>query len=204
MSSIVSHLNKKNRISPPNFLVSNTIFEVLTGSVAYGINVDTSDNDIYGICIPDKDMIFPHLRGEIPGFGRQIQRFEVYQQHHIFVPDENKSYDLTIYNIVKCFQLMMENNPNMIALPFHPRRCILHTTEVGEMIRENRHMFLHKGCWPKFKGYAYAQLHKIKLGANKSNEKRKETHISLVDSYGCVGIGCLYVCSFFAYCATFG
>src|SRR4029079_528647 len=28
-------------------------------------------------------------------------------------------------------------------------------------VRENRRLFLHKGAWPKFKGYAYSQLHKI-------------------------------------------
>jgi RNA-splicing ligase RtcB len=31
-------------------------------------------------------MLFPHLRGDIPDFGRQIQRFGVYQQHHVFDP----------------------------------------------------------------------------------------------------------------------
>lgn len=30
------------------------------------------------------------------------------------------------------------------------------------MVRDARQLFLHKGCWPKFKGYAYAQLHKMR------------------------------------------
>ncbi len=30
-------------------------------------------------------------------------------------------------------------------------------------MRENRRLFLHKGAWPKFKGYAYSQLHKIAI-----------------------------------------
>ena len=30
-------------------------------------------------------------------------------------------------------------------------------------MRENRRLFLHKGAWPKFKGYAYSQLHKLAI-----------------------------------------
>ena len=29
---------------------------------------------------------------------------------------------------------------------------------VGNLVREKRKLFLHKGAWPKFKGYAYSQL----------------------------------------------
>lgn len=38
---------------------------------------------------------------------------------------------------------------------------MLHITGIGTMVKENRHLFLHQGCYPKFKGYAYAQLHKM-------------------------------------------
>ena len=50
----------------------------------------------------------------------------------------------------------------MIDSLFTPHECVLHITQVGTMVREARHLFLHKGCWPKFKGYAYAQLHKMR------------------------------------------
>jgi len=56
----------------------------------------------------------------------------------------------------------MENNPNMIASLFTPRECVLHSTPLSERVREKRKLFLHKGAWVKFKGYAYAQLHKIR------------------------------------------
>lgn len=55
----------------------------------------------------------------------------------------------------------MENNPNIIDSLFVPRNCVLYSTQVGEMVREQRDLFLHKGCWPKFKGYAYSQMHKM-------------------------------------------
>ena len=50
----------------------------------------------------------------------------------------------------------------MIDSLFVPRRCIIYSTKVGEMVREARHIFLSKSSWPKFKGYAYSQLHKAK------------------------------------------
>jgi len=166
MASIVSQLQKKGLISPPGFLAPNVQYEVLMGSVAYGIAGESSDWDVYGFCIPPKDVVFPHLKGEIVGFGKQTQRFEQYQQHHIKDESTGKEYDLSIYNIVKYFQLCMENNPNMIDSLFVPQTCVLHCTQVGNLVRENRKKFLHKGSWHKFKGYSYSQLSRMN---NKSN-----------------------------------
>jgi predicted nucleotidyltransferase len=150
------------------------------GSSAYGVSGDSSDMDIYGVCIPPKEMIFPHLAGEILGFGNQIKRFEMYQEHHIKDPARAKNYDFAIYGIVKYFQLCMENNPNMIDSLFTPRNCVLHSTAVGEMIREARRQFLHKGAWFKFKGYSYSQMSKIRNKQNHSNPARSET----IEKYG--------------------
>ena len=85
-----------------------------------------------------------------------------------------KKYDISIYSIVKFFQLTMENNPNMLDTLFIPRRCVLHSTSVYEHVRENKELFLHKGCWQKFRGYSFSQLSKIKKKSNSSNPKRKE------------------------------
>jgi len=30
------------------------------------------------------------------------------------------------------------------------------------MVRVARHLFLHKGCWPEFKEYAYEQLQEMR------------------------------------------
>lgn len=175
MPSYVQDLHKKGLISPPSWLPMNTMFEGLTGSVAYAVSNDTSDMDIYGFCVPPKDYVFPHLRGELPGFGRQIKRFDQYQQHHVEDKERRKTFDLTIFSIVKFFHLAMENNPNMVDVMFLPRRCVLHSTGIYEHVRENRKLFLHKGSWHKFRGYSFAQMSKIKGKSNASNPKRKET-----------------------------
>lgn len=167
---ILQTLEKQKLIHPPNWMIENTMYLTIMGSSAYGVSKDTSDLDIYGFCIPPKENIFPHLKGEIPGFGRQIQRFEQWSEHH--VKNGDKEYDFSVYSIVKYFQLVMENNPNMIDSIFTPRRCVIHATQISELVRENRLSFLHKGSFHKFRGYAMAQFSKIKNKANSSNPKR--------------------------------
>jgi hypothetical protein len=44
----------------------------------------------------------------------------------------------------------MENNPNMIYALFASTNCVIHAIRESEMVRENRRMFFHKGCWHGF------------------------------------------------------
>ena len=176
--SYVKILNKKQLITPPHHVLAGIQYECMMGSVAYGVATDLSDVDLYGFSIPSKEMVFPHLIGYVEGFGTKRTKFEQYQQHHIVDQETKKEYDITIYNIVKYFNLCMANNPNLIDSLFVPRRCVLFSTPISEYLRENRHKFLHAGCWHKFKGYAYSQMHKMQI--KNPEGKRKE----LVDKYG--------------------
>jgi predicted nucleotidyltransferase len=172
---ILDNLYKQKLIHPPKWLLSNCSYLTTMGSQAYGVSTDDSDLDVYGFCIPPKDIVFPHLAGIIPGFGNQGERFEQWQEHHIRDPNKAVEYDFSVYSVVKYFQLCMENNPNMIDSLFTPRQCVIHSTPVSEHMRENRKLFLHKGSWHRFKGYAYAQMAKIRNKVNASNPKRAET-----------------------------
>lgn len=178
MASTVQKLKKKELISPPKHVIDGIQYEVIMGSIAYGISNDMSDVDIYGFSIPPKEMVFPHLDGEIQGFGRQKQRFNQYQQHHVHNPDNGREYDLQIYNIVKYFQLCMENNPNMIDSLFVPQRCVLYSSKIANMVRKNRRTFLNRKSFYTFKGYSFNQLKKMKT--KKAEGKRKE----IVEKYG--------------------
>jgi predicted nucleotidyltransferase len=152
--STLQRLADRGLVRPPRWLPANVQNETIMGSVAYGVSSDTSDVDIYGWAIPPKDDVFPHLRGEVPGFGKPHERFEQFQEHHVRDADalggHGRTYDLTIFGIVKFFQLAMENNPNVIDSLFTPTTCVLHSTRVGNLVRENRRLFLHRGAWPKF------------------------------------------------------
>jgi hypothetical protein len=166
---LLQELTQKKLVSPPTWLPTNTMYLTIMGSHAYGA-ADTnsekkSDWDIYGFCIPKKEIVFPHLAGVISGFGDQGERFEQWVQHHVIDPSackgQGREYDFSIYNIVKYFDLLMENNPNVIDSIFTPQDCVIHCTEVALMVREKRRIFLHTGAYTRFKGYAYSQLHKM-------------------------------------------
>lgn len=172
---LLNRLQSQQLIHPPPWLPSTTHYLCLMGSVAYGVAGNDSDSDIYGFCIPAKEMIFPHLAGEIVGFGRQIKRFEQWQEHHIKDESAGKEYDFQIYNIIKFFQLCMENNSNILDALFVPERCVIHCSAVGNIVRENRKLFLHKGCWHKFRGYAYSQLHKMAIKQPEKGSKRAKS-----------------------------
>jgi predicted nucleotidyltransferase len=165
--STLQRLAERGLIKPPRWLPANVQYETIMGSMAYGVSSDASDVDVYAWAIPPKEDIFPHLRGEIVGFGRQAKRFEQFQEHHIRDDDalagHGRTYDYTVFGVVKFFALAMENNPNVIDSLFTPQTCVLHSTRVGNLVRENRRLFLHRGAWPKFKGYAYSQLHKLAI-----------------------------------------
>lgn len=168
---ILQELKKRNLIQPPKWLPDNCAYITLMGSQAYAVSSDTSDEDLYGFCLPPKEMVFPHLAGEIPGFGQQLKRFDVWQQHGIKRSDNKTEYDFAIYSIVRYFQLCMENNPNMIDSLFTPQSCVKHITSVGQMVRDSRKLFLHKGCWHRFKGYSYKQLAKCDVKDQRINAR---------------------------------
>lgn len=152
------------------------------GSTAYGVSHDDSDVDIYGFAIPPREHSFPHMAGHIQGFDDEPSPFTHFQQHHI----QDKSaqggrgvgYDLTIYSIIRYFRLLTDGNPNIIDSLFVPRRCVVYSTQIGELVRENRKLFLNKGCWATFKGYAYSQIHKMKT---KQPEGKR---VELIEQYG--------------------
>lgn len=178
--NLIERLHSKGLIKPPPFVVGGTKYLTIMGSVAYGVSSDTSDMDLYGFCIPPKDIVFPHLSGAIVGFGKQPARFEQWQEHHILEKDHGKEYDFNVYNIVKFFQLVMDNNPNMIDSIFTSHECVLNSTKISDHIRDNRRLFLHKGSWHRFKGYAYEQLKHLKHKKPKPDSKR----YAMVQKYG--------------------
>lgn len=179
MSSRIQRCERVGLITPPTFLADNLVYETISGSISYGVATDTSDEDIYAITIPPKDVLFPHLKGHIQGFHGDDHKFwSGWQKHHIKDAEARKEYDFNVYNIARYFWLCYRSNPNMVDTLFTPRECVVHSTKVGEMIRENRHLFLSKKVWITFKGYAYGQLNKM---AKKDAEGAR---IELIEKYG--------------------
>jgi predicted nucleotidyltransferase len=132
------------------------------GSEAYSINSpDISDKDFYGFCIPPVSYVFPHTSGYIHGFD-EIPNFLSWQQHHVQDPSQPLVYDFQIFNIVHYFRLLADGNPNMIDSIFTPDECVVRTSQIANLVRLNRKLFLTKKLYHKFKGYSYSQMKKLK------------------------------------------
>lgn len=180
--NLLENLQSRGLIKPPSWLPGATKYATIMGSVAYGVSGDTSDFDVYGFAIPRKEIVFPHLAGYIPGFGTKPPSFDQYQQVHVYDATaeggHGRNYDLAIYSIVKYFDLCLECNPNMIDSLFTAHRCVLINSPIAQHVRDNRKLFLSKRAWPKFKGYAYSQINKMR------NKNAEGNRADLIEKFG--------------------
>jgi len=164
----------KEVITPgQEWILDNLQYMTIMGSQSYGINHENSDTDIYAVTIPPKEYVYPSMFGYIYGFDI----FPTFNQFQVqFKKGQKKDHlDVVIYSITKYFSLVFDNNPNMIDSLFTPDNCVLICSSLFKKVRSQRHLFLHKGCFHKFKGYAYSQLRKIKTNPDERvSEERKE------------------------------
>lgn len=175
---LIHDLQKLNLIHPPKWVADNVHLLCYTGSTAYGMSGDTSDLDVYGVVIPPKNIVFPHLAGVVYGFGNQGEVFNSWSEHHVKTNDTE--YDFTVFSIVKFFDLAFGSNPNSVEILFVPQRCVLHATKIGQLIQENRKLFLSTHVAWKAKAYAYSQLKKLKGKQVSDNPKRQAS----IDAHG--------------------
>jgi predicted nucleotidyltransferase len=195
MPNLIEDLTRKKLIAPPPYLAANIHYLTIMGSTAYGCadtnSDEESDWDIYGFFIPPKEFLFPHLTGEVWGFGKYHEgmpqsdrRRRVWQVHGVVDPSarggRGREYDFQLYNITQYLHLCTENNPNMVDSLFTPETCVLHSTAVGNLIRDNRRKFLTLEVAAKFKGYAYAQVKKLLSKEPEEGSKRA----ALVEKFG--------------------
>lgn len=124
------------------FVTEELIFMTIAGSNMYGTNVEGSDIDKRGVCVPPKKVAY--------GFARKFD-----QQNY---SDE----DTVVYSLKKFMKLASECNPNIIELLFAPEDCVLTTHPTWQKLLERRDMFLTANAYFKFSGYAHSQLKRIK------------------------------------------
>lgn len=124
------------------WLTKRTIFSTLHGSHAYGLNTETSDIDIKGVCIAPKSVYLGYANG--------------------FEQAEGKDpYDLVIYEIRKFIKLAAACNPNIIEVLHTDPSVWVNVTPMGEKLLEHKDIFLSLKAKHTFSGYAHAQLKRI-------------------------------------------
>jgi uncharacterized protein len=129
-----------------SWVPDNTILLVRHGSRSYGTNTPTSDTDIKGICIAPLETYL--------GLGKDFEQAE-------FKSEETETEGV-VYELRKFLRLAAECNPNILEILFVEDEDVLFITPVGQMLRDNRDMFISKKARNTFAGYAQSQLKRIK------------------------------------------
>ena len=138
-------------------LKDNICILALGGSNAYGTSTKNSDLDIRGIIVPSaKDIIMQ-------------SRYDQF---------ENKATDTVIYSLNKIIDLLLNCNPNTIEILGTKPEHYIQVSKYGQMILDNKQLFLSKKCINSFGGYATAQLRRLQNKAIRDIEQsEKEKHI---------------------------
>ena len=130
----------------------------LGGSHAYGTAREGSDIDFRGIAL--------NLPSDLLGMTE-------YEQY----TDDNT--DTVIFMFNKIIRLLLECNPNTIELLGLDDDQYLIKTELGQLLLENRSLFLSKRAISSFGGYAGAQLRRMQnaIARDSMPQTEKEEHL---------------------------
>jgi uncharacterized protein len=150
-------------------LPENVILLGYVGSIAHGTRIPKTDPnsiddiDLMGISIAPRNVYL--------GLGKFEQKESKY-----------KEYDSVVYEIKKFFNLLLKQNPNVLGLLWLEDENYLFKFPAGQLILDNRDLFLSKEAYHSFVGYAHGQLHRMEHSACKGymGEKRKQ----LVRNFG--------------------
>lgn len=137
----------------------NLILKIVSGSRAYGTEVEESDTDYRGVIIPPRNYFLG------------LDTFEQY---------ESKDPDVVYYSIKKFLQLALKANPNILELVFAEDHEIL--DQFGKQLVDMRGQFLSQKCATTYTGYAIAQLKR--LHNSTAPASRTEARMALVEKYG--------------------
>lgn len=124
----------------PHLGKDKLLFLCLGGSYSYGTNIETSDIDVRGVTLNSKE--------DLVGLTTFEQR-------------KDDATDTTVYSVTKFIKLCKDCNPNIIEMLFCKPEHYLYVSPLGQLLLDNRHLFLSKKAHYTFGGYAHAQLNKL-------------------------------------------
>ena len=119
------------------------LFEVISGSRAYGLATPESDTDIKGVFVQPRDAFY--------GLGRVSQI-------------NGPGNDVVFYELGRFVELLAKGNPNLLETLFTPDDCVIVKHPLME--RLDPALFLSRQCFQSFAQYALTQIRKAR-GLNK-------------------------------------
>lgn len=147
-----------------------TILRATVGSHALGLNIDTSDEDLMGVCI------------EPMAKAVGLHTFDQYVEQRKPTGDINNPYtgqDITVYSLKKFLRLCLTGNPNVIGLLFTPPT--FQVAPAGQL-RELAPQIVSRRAGSAFLGYLTAQ--KQRLLGERGNGGHGSPRNELVEKFG--------------------
>lgn len=139
------------------------IFEAVTGSKAYKLDVIGSDTDIRGLFVLPTEEILA---------GRYIEQVS------------DNTNDTTFYEVGRFIELASKGNPNVLEILNSPERCIIYKDDRFDkwFSPTTLKKFITTKLRHTFSGYGYSQIKKAKGLNKKMNwDKEKFTRKNIVD-----------------------
>ena len=125
------------------------LFFCISGSYSHGTNTLSSDIDIRGIMLEELN--------DLVG----ISTFEQFKDNNT---------DTVIYSFKKFIELASKCNPSIIEMLFCEPKHYLYISELGQVLLDNRHLFLSKKAIPTFKGFARSQINRFENALVRNGE----------------------------------
>lgn len=141
----IQQMNDEGAINVGQDILDNIVLGLFAGSMSYGTKMAGSDIDVFCVTVPSKEQLYPYSHGYIYGFGPRPNVFESYQNVGL-------ETDISIWSIVKFFNIASKGGPNVIDVLFAPEDCIWRISPVGRKILDNKNLFLSKEVALKFLG----------------------------------------------------
>lgn len=182
------------------------IFNFVSGSHAYGTQVEDSDVDVRGVFIAPITSAFQIFTAGAIFNGQPRDLVETARAHlkNNLLDDALQVLDSVLNTSIGDIQLNVETvqcpdtdselqelrkfmklaaacNPNILEYLYVDDESIIHTTDAWNRIREARGLFLSKKARYTFSGYAHAQLKKIQT--HRRFLKNPPTHKPTYEEY---------------------
>lgn len=134
------------------------VFECISGSRSYGLDLPGSDTDLKGV------FILPQKEYYGLTYVEQVS---------------NESQDEVFYELGRFIELLVRGNPNILELLAVPEACVLYKHPLMEAVRPE--LFLSRLCRQTFARYALSQINKARGLNKKINKPMEEERRNILD-----------------------
>lgn len=161
------------------YLGERIVLLTFGGSISYGLNTPESDIDVRGIIMPEPS--------DLLGCGFIKEDYLKLNEHYIYGAGGFEQYidrttDTTLYVLGKIVGLFYKCNPNTIEMLGCKAEHYAMISEYGQLLLDNKEIFLSKLAYGSFAGYARGQFQRLKNAIGKDNGSNVFKSISLADS----------------------